>query len=158
MKKPNGKEELFCRLFVLLGNATEAALKSGYRIQSDIRAQKLLSKPYIRQYIDNLRKEQNISVSEVRGGLHRIAFSSSADAIKLLMSDNADTTDIDSLDLFNVSEIKRPKGGGLEIKFFDRIKALEKLGDISEHIAEDPACSFYEALEKSALSLSGGEK
>ncbi|CDD52605.1 terminase small subunit [Ruminococcus sp. CAG:379] len=31
------------------------------------------------------------------------------------------------LDLFNVSEIKKVKGGGLEIKFFDRQKALERM-------------------------------
>ena len=31
------------------------------------------------------------------------------------------------LDLFNVSELKRVKGGGVEVKFFDRQKALEKM-------------------------------
>ena len=66
-----------------------------------------------------------------------------------------ENTDFDSLDLFNVAEIKRPKGGGLEIKFFDRIKALEKLGDISEIAVQDAGQSFYEALEKSASTLSG---
>ena len=57
-----------------------------------------------------------------------------------------------------MAEIKKPKGGGLEIKFFDRIKALEKLGEISETSQDNSAIPFYEALEKSAASLSGGAK
>ena len=31
------------------------------------------------------------------------------------------------MDLYSVSEIKRPKDGSMEIKFFDPLKALEKL-------------------------------
>ena len=34
---------------------------------------------------------------------------------------------ISRLDLFNVSEVKRVKGGGVEVKLFDRQKALEKM-------------------------------
>ena len=55
------------------------------------------------------------------------------------------------LDLFNVSEIKRPRGGGMEIKFFDRLKALEKLTDDSEK--EDRATPFYDAIVKGAEAL-----
>ena len=157
MKSPNGKEELFCRLFVALGNEAEAAFKAGYKLRPDIQADKLLSKPHIKEMIEKLRQERKITSYEVKNGLHRLAFASSADAVRLLFAENAENMDIDALDLFNVAEIKRPKGGGLEIKFFDRIKALERLGDISDTSADDPARPFYEALEKSALSLSGGE-
>jgi hypothetical protein len=59
------------------------------------------------------------------------------------------------LKLFNVSEIKRPKGGGMEIKFFDRIKACERLMNQTEAKA-DEGMSFYQALEKSAKEISGG--
>ena len=78
--------------------------------------------------------------------------------MKLLLSDDIQNVDIDSLDLFNVAEIKKQKGGGIEIKFFDRIKALEKLGEISVTGEQESGQSFYEALEKSASSLSGGKK
>ena len=40
-------------------------------------------------------------------------------------------------DLFNVSEIKRVKGGGVEIKFFDRQKALEKLEELDARLKSD---------------------
>ncbi|MBR6531233.1 MAG: terminase small subunit, partial [Clostridia bacterium] len=55
---------------------------------------------------------------------------------------------------FNVSEIKRPKGGGIEIKFFDRIKALEHLEAMCDGGKDDDsALPFYMALEKSASVL-----
>ncbi len=54
-----------------------------------------------------------------------------------------------TLDLFNISEIKRVKGGGMEIKFFDRLKALEKLGQVISTTDKSQTQSFYDALEKS---------
>lgn len=38
----------------------------------------------------------------------------------------------------------------MEIKFFDRIKALEKLREIADEDHRQTAVSFYDALEKSA--------
>ena len=48
----------------------------------------------------------------------------------------------------NVSEIKRVKGGGVEVKLFDRLKALEKLYDIANS-SDSQLCasSFIEALK-----------
>ncbi|MBR5543910.1 MAG: hypothetical protein IKU66_00405 [Clostridia bacterium] len=90
-------------------------------------------------------------------GLQRLAFGSCADAVKLILSANQDTSpDIDSLDLFNVSEIKFTCGKGMEIKFFDRLKALEKLSEISQSGKETGALSFYEALERSAAKDRSG--
>lgn len=45
----------------------------------------------------------------------------------------------------------------MEIKFFDRLKALEKLAEVSESVKESSAVSFYEALERSAANKSDGE-
>lgn len=158
MKNLTCREELFCRIYASCRNAREAAFKAGYKVCPEAAARKLLARSAIRERTEKIKKETVISSEEVRAGLHRIAFSSSADAVKLIFSENAENIDIEELDLFNVSEIKRQKGGGLEIKFFDRIKALEKLGEISEQSAENSSSPFYEALEKSAASLSGDEK
>ena len=70
--------------------------------------------------------------------------------------DEGDITEekIEKLDLFYVSEIKKQKGGGLEIKFFDRLKALDKLSALSEKESEENGNSLYYAIEKSALALS----
>lgn len=158
MEKLTGREELFCRIYVSCGNSREAAFKAGYRICPEITSEKLLAKPSVKRTVERMKKEKVISSDEVRAGLHRIAFGSSADAVKLLIREDFENLETEDLDLFNISEIKRPKGGGLEIKFFDRIKALEKLGELSGVSENNNAMPFYEALEKSAASLSGGEK
>ena len=87
---------------------------------------------------------------QIEKGLSELAFGSCSDAIKLLfMSDEEIMQRLPKLKLINISEIKRPKGGGMEIKFFDRIKALERLG-MDKISDSDSSLSFYEALEKSA--------
>ena len=94
-------------------------------------------------------RRRKITQKEVCEGLRRLAFGEIKDAVALLFeSDENILASLDSLDLFNVSEIKRPKGGGMEIKFFDRLKALEKLREV----VSSPA-SFYEALERSSARL-----
>lgn len=87
-------------------------------------------------------------------GFRRLAFGDIQDAVKLLFESEENVLSVlPELDLFNVSEIKRQKGGGMEIKFFDRIKALEKLREITDSDSGQAAVSFYDALEKSAGSI-----
>lgn len=63
-------------------------------------------------------------------GLERLAFGSINDAVFLVFSEELPPpSTIAKLDLFNVSELKRVKGGGVEIKIFDRQKAIEKMLD-----------------------------
>ena len=47
---------------------------------------------------------------------------------------------------------KKKKGGDIELKFFDRLKALEKLQSISSE-SESEDNSFYSAIEKGASAL-----
>lgn len=153
------KKELdFCRIYVRLRNPKEAAIRAGYEILPEYRAISLLSKKEIQQKITELEKEVTADENLISAGLQRLAFGSCADAVKLILSANQDTTpDIDSLDLFNVSEIKFTCGKGMEIKFFDRLKALEKLSEISQSGNDTGALSFYEALERSATKLTESE-
>ena len=55
------------------------------------------------------------------------------------------------LDLFNVSEIKKQKGGCIEIKFFDRLKALSCLENFLNSENDEP--SFYDAILEGAQAL-----
>lgn len=92
---------------------------------------------------------------QVQQGLLELAFGNISDAVSLLyLSDEEALENLPKLNLFNISEIKRPKGGGMEIKFFDRIKACEKLREHTES-RSDEGLSFYQALEKSAESFNG---
>ncbi|MBQ3969200.1 MAG: hypothetical protein II685_01795 [Clostridia bacterium] len=84
-------------------------------------------------------------------GYEKLAFGSTADAFRLLMCSDHSELNVDEMNLFNVSEIKKPKDGAMEIKFFDRIKALEHLGDIPDD--ENKAESFYNVLSSCAKEL-----
>ena len=84
-------------------------------------------------------------------GYERLAFGSTVDAFRLLMSEGE--IDVQSLDLYNVSEVKKPKDAAMEIKFFDRLKALEYLGNSSSDDAQ--AGSLYEALNRCAENIGG---
>ncbi len=150
-KKLTKKELQFCRWYVRLRNPRESALRSGFTIMPEHRALSLLSKNSIREKIAELEKENSADHKLVSAGLQRLAFGSITDAVKLILStrDN-NSPDIDSLDLFNVSEIKFTSGKGMEIKFFDRLKALEKLSELSTDDGSDGMLSFYKAIEKSA--------
>lgn len=150
-KKLTKKELDFCRWYVQLRNPRESALRSGFTILPEQQALSLLSKKGIRQKIAELEKENTADQNLISAGLQRLAFGSVTDAVKLILSTSDNSSpDIDSLDLFNVSEIKFTSGKGIEIKFFDRLKALEKLSDLSCDDGDDGMLSFYQAIEKSA--------
>ncbi len=101
------------------------------------------------------RKKKTIE-DKVKQGLMDLAFGDISDAVKLLyLSDEEILESLPKLNLFNISEIKRPKGGGMEIKFFDRLKAIERLS-ISTEQKQDGGFSFYEALTKGAENLRDG--
>lgn len=109
----------------------------------------LLSKSTEKGMRKTARRKKTLQ-EQIEQGLLDIALGSVSDAISLLfMTEEEIIERLPKLKLINVSEIKRPKGGGMEIKFFDRIKALERLG--TDKISNsDSSLSFYEALEKSA--------
>ena len=101
-------------------------------------------------------RRKKTAEEEICKGLKRLAFGEIKDAIYLLFANESEIAEkLPSLDLFNISEIKRPKGGGMEIKFFDRIKAVEKLRDIKGASPSQPL-SFYKALEEGAKSAFSG--
>ncbi len=90
----------------------------------------------------------------IRKGYEKLAYGGIADAVRLLFTEEPDLAAFGKMDLFNIAEIKRPKGGGMEIKFFDRIKALQCLDVMNEESGEAPP--LYRALEDCARSF--GEK
>ena len=97
------------------------------------------------------RKKKSIK-EEVCEGLKRLAFGDITDAVTLLFADDDISNEkIKSLDLFCISEIKKARAGAMEIKFFDRQKALEKLFELSSKESNE-TMRFYAALEESAKS------
>ena len=59
----------------------------------------------------------------------RLAFGSANDCVRLALEEDPP---VSSLDLTLLSEIKRSKGGVVEIKLVDRLEALEQLAALLE--------------------------
>lgn len=114
---------------------------------------KLLRRQDIAQEIARIDKQREATHKDISIGYQRLAFGCISDAVKLLFSDEISPEEIEKMDLFNISEIKRKKGGDIEIKFFDRLKALEKLTDIWSTNKEDEESSLFSAIEKGAKAL-----
>lgn len=148
MKNLTKKEAEFSRLVAVLGNEEEAAYKAGFTVFPGKKAEKLMKKKVILEEIERVKKA-NARVNEVLVGLRRIAFGPISDAVALA-TNFGEYTDTNSLDLFSISEIKYQIGKGVEIKFYDRLKALEKLYELENARESSSASSIYEAIMKSA--------
>ena len=157
-KPLNEKEMLFCTYYSVTQNAVEATVKAGYCTSPERSAARLMKRENIKAYISELTNENKSTCDEVTAGLRRLAFGCVSDAVKLAFSDNVDTEEIEKLDLFGISEIKVSKGKCVEIKFFDRLKALEKLGNMAANSADEGDVSFFRAIEKGALALRGCDR
>ncbi|MBQ2847623.1 MAG: terminase small subunit [Clostridia bacterium] len=152
-KKLTEKEKLFCLYYAQGGDARGCAARAGFSLTPQRSAARLLARNEVRDEIEKIEKERKTAYAAERG-LHRLAFGSVTDALKLMFCEETmSAEEIEKLDFFNVSEIKRPKGGGLEIKFFDRLKALERLEKLVP-CADNPQSSFIQALSEGAKMLS----
>ena len=104
-------------------------------------------------------RKKKISVQQIRQdalmGLQKIAFGDSNDAVQLLFVEETPTeSEIRDLDLCAVSKMKRIKGGGVEVEFVDRMKAMEALiryADLAEQ--DDRTDNLLEALQQSTQTL-----
>lgn len=146
----------FCRYYLLLGNPCEAALAAGFPPDSAAEdALALLQTPSCRSYLSQLAAKPALPMQTlVLTGLSRLAFGSAKDIVKLAFAEDLPSQEqLDALDLFQISELKRVKGGGIEIKLFDRQKALEKLLECAS--AADSSAAAAALL--SALSVPSEE-
>ena len=103
-----------------------------------------------------MEEKQHLSQKEkIRRGYEELAFGSVTDAVRLICEKDVGCLPLKDLNLFNVSEIKRHRDGSMEIKFADRLKALQCLEEMN--LTDDTeSLRFYEALERSAASLQEG--
>lgn len=151
-KDIKSKRDLFCCLYAALGNAEEAAVKAGFG--KDCALSEAAACLRISAYRKKISALRNALCDDgaVISGLRRLAFGSCSDAVILALADDVPSPEqISQLDLFNVSEIKRIKGGSIEIKLFDRLKALEKLFELQNSFDDrGKASALVQALTASA--------
>lgn len=148
------KEDKFCCFYSSNGNVRLSAVMAGYSSNPEQTGQQLLTRGDI---AGRVKEYRDTRVNDLRFmallGYERLAFGSIADCIQLLYMEAPTLQRLEAMDLFMISEIKKPKDGAMEIKFFDRIKALEKLSEAQEDTHEK-SLPFYRALERSADMLS----
>ena len=89
-------------------------------------------------------------------GFRRLAFGGIHDAVRLLFCEDVNPRTLKNMDLFAVSEIRRPKNGGMEIRFFDRIEALRLLSELET--SGTGAQALLSAIESGAAALKDGDK
>ena len=146
------REQLFCEHYLRTADAALSAARAGWRLFPERRGLRLLREGRIRAALERLGKQQ--PRPEAAAGLIRLAFGSTLDAVRLLLCETPpDEATLSQMDLFGVAELKRPKGGGMEIKFFDRIKALEALAALSPQQGQQGMQDFVNAMHRGAAAL-----
>ncbi|MEE0956719.1 MAG: terminase small subunit [Ruminococcus sp.] len=155
-KRLQKKQAAFCGYLVSTGDPVTAARRAGFEKNPEQAAEELLCCATVLEEVQRLTEQREKTFAKLASaGYRRLAFGSIADAVSLLFTEQPTLRQLQEMDLFLVSEIKKPKDGMLEIKFFDRLKALEKLaqGDCEQGGVAD----LFDAIGHSAKAVSGVE-
>lgn len=116
----------FAMKYARCGNVYESAIYAGAsRRTAAADGLRMLCVKSVRKRIRELRHTSDECKAEQ--ALRRIAFGRINDAVRLAFAEEVTPEMIEQADLYNVSEIKKVKGGGVEIKFFDRQRAAERI-------------------------------
>ncbi len=153
--KLTAREREFCLSFMQSGDAQLSARRAGFR-NPDSEGERLLCNEKICAELERLSELRGRLLSAMSViGYQRLAFGSAADAASLLFEENPSRETLGKMDLFLVSEIRRPKDGAMEIKFFDRARALEKLASLS--MERESSSSLYDAIGSVAERSEGDD-
>lgn len=85
---------------------------------------------------------------EIVEELQKLVRSRNNDAVKLAWMDSGDVGGIGRLDLRGVTEVKRSEKGAFEVKFVDKLKALELLERLGAKEDGDGLDAFLEGLRE----------
>ena len=153
-KKLKPREKRFCSAYVGSCDAAFAARRAGFRHDCGQIGEELLCDERILDEIERLSARRSKTLSGLAAaGYSRLAFGDVSDALKLLYNKNPTPGQLEEMDLSMISEIKS-KDGNLEIKFFDRLKALDRLENAA---AKDTSVSgLFDAIGRDAR-LAGGD-
>ncbi|MBR1483348.1 MAG: terminase small subunit [Ruminococcus sp.] len=144
------RERRFCLSFLRTGDASLAARLAGFRNPATA-GERLLCSERVSAALHRLSEvEAELLHTLAVTGYRRLAFGSAADAVSLLYRENPSREELADMDLFSVSEIKRPKDGAMELKFFDRAKALERLAELSRE--RETGHNLFDAIGSAAGS------
>ena len=158
MNKLTAREKCFCRFCAALGNPAQAAEWAG--IPAD-QAQSILGREEAAAFVAACEGELGRDSPEhqlLRGVLRLVREGGNDAAVLMLRHEELTPRQIQMLDLYGVSSFKRGSDGSVEIKLYDRLRALEMLerivGNASDRQEADALCA---ALEQSAGTLCTGD-
>lgn len=150
--KPREKE--FCHYTAVVGDPERAAALAGYKHPSSAWQELIIRREIVDEIGRRAEAMQRIYRATALSGLYRLAVGDISDAMTLLYKDSVTKEDLAELDLSCVAEIKRTKDKSMEIKFFDRIKAMSMLNDLLGADADAGATGgLIEAMRLSAEAL-----
>ena len=141
----SAQKQAFCRAYLKTMDPQRAAAEIGAE-----NGWTLLRSRSVRQCLETLRAAGGAQIlrEDVVRRLCELAFGRANDAVALALSPSGERPDPQGLDLSAVSEFKVTDKGGVEIRFTDRVEALEALGTLLGPDAGD-AAEFFRALEDS---------
>ncbi len=142
------KQKIFCDEYLIDLNATQAAIRAGYSVESaGSIGNENLKKPEIRACIEKAMAERSkrtgINADRVLRELARIAFVNAADVINFdnaTIAEGASEDDTAAIASVKVKTIPTADGEGVEreIRLADKIKALELCGKHLGMFKDDP--------------------
>ncbi|MBQ8378175.1 MAG: terminase small subunit [Oscillospiraceae bacterium] len=153
-------KNLFALFYASGKNVKESALLAGLSEENAEReGLKLLKLRSTQKLIKRYRENSFSDEDAVKCGLSRLAFGEINDIMEVLLSDEPiGLHRLFKMNFFQISEVKKVKGGGIEVKLFDRQKAMEKLLEIIEKSkSRADADDFFDALKTSA-ELQGSDE
>ena len=153
-KKMTEKQKRFCDEYLIDLNATQAAIRAGYKKQyANKFVYKILNNPNVKEYLEKRMKDREerteITQDDVVREIAAIAFSNPSDFFKVIdrpitaggipvrdEDGNIKTyKDVEFINTDNLSEANKKAiagikqgSNGLEVKLNDKLKALELLG------------------------------
>jgi hypothetical protein len=145
-----GKEKInindFAMKFAVCGNPYEAAVYAGAdKATAAFEGVRLLFSRNVRRKIAAFKADAEDCAAAQ--GLKRIAFGRVNDAVRLMFAEEVTPEMIEEADLYCVSEIKRDRVGKIEMRFFDRQRAIDKLIELEhEKNSGDSAESLINAI------------
>ena len=135
---------VFCRTYLRTMDPEQAAEAVGRRDGFS-----MLGSATVRKRLDRMREDAagQVRREDVIRRLAQLAFGRANDAIALALSPERESRNVAKMDLSAVSEFKVTDKGGVEIRFLDRVKALEALCVLLERQeGEAGAEAFLRAL------------
>ena len=124
----------------------EAARRAGYHIRWKGDMARLLARPLVAEALDQGKKV--LTKERMKEALERIAFGSVEDAVRFMDG----TEQKPEEELFPVAELKR-RQAGYEMKFYDRLRAMEMLERLEEGEFAKGIKSLGKILEESAFAI-----